>query len=66
MSGRPGPRIRTAEKIAIHGQWVTVAVTTDDPEHPAYELDMTAEQYVRTVLLIDERGSAPIPTGVHA
>lgn len=63
---RMAPRILTAQRVATHGEWVTVAVTSNDPEHPAYELDMTAAQYIRTVLLIKDKGSAPIPTGENA
>lgn len=67
MSGRPAPRILTAVVRYAYGPGrFSVDVTTDDPKNPAYELDMTAEQYYAARNRIAATGSAPIPTGVNA
>lgn len=63
---KAAPRITTMRRVRTSGKWITVEVTSTDPDYPAYELDVTAAQYVRIGLELDHRGSAAIPTGENA
>lgn len=60
------PRILSTAVRYQHAGRYTVEVTTTDPEHPVYDLSMTADQYRATRNAIADTGSAPIPTGEHA
>lgn len=60
------PRILSTVVRYQYADRFSVDVTTDDPEHRAYVLDMTADQYRATRNHIADTGSAPIPTGENA
>lgn len=61
------PRILSVSVRYTHGAGrYSVDVTTNDPDHRAYVLDMSAEQYRATRNHLADFGSAPIPTGDSA
>lgn len=61
------PRILTMVVRYVHdANRYSVDVTTDDPQHPGYVLDMSVNQYHATRNHLADTGSAPIPTGEHA